>query len=194
MTWLSHTTIATALVLPFAPHAIPIVVAGSTAPDWLEWVLKPFFPYIKHRNETHYLALWIILFILSFAIDFNSLLFWFSLGGITHVLADSLTVSGVPLSPFDRTRFHLFGGAIKESGFYKFRTGSMSEYIIAFSLLAFAIVLNNPIHALVNFGSNKVLHVDQVEPFNPYIVNYREMFQKKVIDELEYKTNRFSFF
>ena len=70
----------------------------------------------------------------------------------------------------------------------------MSEYIIAFSLLAFAIVLNNPIHALVNFGSNKVLHVDQVEPFNPYIVNYREMFQKKVIDELEYKTNRFSFF
>ena len=135
-----------------------------------------------------------MLLIVSLAVDFNNMLFWFSFGGITHVLADSLTVSGVPLSPFDRTRFHLFGGAIKESGFYKFRTGSMSEYIIAFSLLAFAVLLNNPINSLVNFGTKQSLHVEQVEPFNPYIVNYRDMFQKKVIDELEYKTNRFSFF
>jgi len=190
MTWLSHTTIATAIILPFNPGAIPLVVAGSTAPDWLEWILKPMVPHLKHRNETHYLALWIGLLLVSFIIDFNNMLFWFSFGGITHVLADSLTVSGVPLSPFDKTRFHLFGGAIKESAFYKFRTGSLSEYIIAFSLLAFAVVLNNPINMLTNM-SKDALHV---ETFNPFITDYRKMFNQKIIDAKEYKLNRFSIF
>jgi len=185
MTWLSHTTIATAVALPFNPAAIPIAVAGSTAPDWMEGLLKPFMPHLKHRKETHYLFFWIFAFALSFLIDYRDILFWFTLGGITHILADSLTISGVPLSPWSKTKFHLFGGALKESSFYKFRTGGQSEYIIAFSMLVIAIMLNNPINMLAKDNHNN---------FNPYMFNYRELHSDKIIDSKEYKENRFNFF
>lgn len=183
MTWISHTTIATALALPFNPAAIPAAVAGSTAPDWLENIIRPFYP-VEHRKETHYLVLWLLLLLCSFLIDINNMLFWFALGGLSHIAADSLTISGIPLSPWHKTKFHLFGGKIKEGDFYKFRTGDLSEYIIAFSMLAFALYISNP-HTI--FSKNS-------DTFNPFYINNHKLYEEKIIDEKEYRERRFEFF
>jgi inner membrane protein len=45
--------------------------------------------------------------------DWHGLVFWFSLGGLLHVLCDALTVTGVPLGPWSDRRFHLFGGRVR---------------------------------------------------------------------------------
>lgn len=42
----------------------------------------------------------------------------FAWGGLSHVLADSLTVSGVPFSPYSERRFHLHGGRLRTGGGY----------------------------------------------------------------------------
>ena len=184
MTWLSHSTIATAIVLPINPVMLPVIVAGSTAPDWLENLFRFFGFEIEHRKETHYLSHWIILIIISFLVDFRDIIFWFAIGGFTHILEDSLTISGVPLSPWNSSRFHLFGGALQETAFYKFRTGSLNEYIIAFFILGFSIFLVNP--NLSIFKKNN--------EFNPYLTNYKKLHKERIIDEREYKENRFNFF
>jgi len=61
------------------------------------------------------------------------MIFWFGIGYLTHWVADSMTISGVPISPYDKHKIHLFGG--------KLRTGDMGEYIISFSLLAVAVFI-----------------------------------------------------
>ena len=178
MTWQSHIAIATACTLPFNPTAIPAAAFGATAPDWIEWILSFFGVKVQHRGATHYLYIPILIILLSFLIDFQNLLFWFGIGYLSHWFADSLTVSGVPISQFDNHRIHLFGG--------KITTGSLTEYVFAFGFLFLVVSLVKPIEKLKNEDLNNY--------YNVYFNDYGELYEQKIIDERTYKENRFNFF
>jgi len=75
MTWKSHMAIATAVTMPFNPMAIPVALAGSTAPDWTEWILKFFGIRVQHRGATHYLYIPLLIIAFSFIAGFKSLKF-----------------------------------------------------------------------------------------------------------------------
>ena len=121
MKWFSHLAIGWAIGAPFG--AGPAVLLGATAPDWLEH-LGPF----RHREETHQLIWWVILLcaggILCLGLpEVGWHVFWFAAGGLSHWVADALTVSGVPLAPWTRFRVTLLGGRL--------RTGEPAEYLLA---------------------------------------------------------------
>jgi inner membrane protein len=181
MTWKSHIAIATAITLPFNPSALGVSILGSTAPDWSEWVLKFFGINVQHRGATHYLIVPLIIIAFSFIYDFRDLIFWFGVGYFTHWFTDALTISGVPLSPWDNSRIHFFGG--------KIRTGDMIEYIIAFTLLAFSIVLAKPTIQTLTSINNPYNH-----NFNVFSIDYEDLEQKNIIDRQEYLERRFKFF
>ena len=178
MTWKSHIVIAAAVTLPFNPSALAIAIVGSTAPDWSEWVLKFFGIRVQHRGATHYLIIPLAIILLSAFIDFKSLIFWFGIGYLTHWFADSLTISGVPISPYDNSRIHFFGG--------KLRTGEMMEYIIAFSLLAVSVTVAKPILNNFSFGGEK--------SFSVFSMDYADLNKKNIMDNQEYLEKRFKFF
>jgi len=179
MTWKSHIAIATACVLPFNPAALPAAIVGSTAPDWSEWVLSFFGISVQHRGATHYLIVPLAIIGLSFLFDFRSLIFWFGIGYFTHWFADSLTISGVPISPYDNSRVHFFGGRI--------RTGDMIEYIIAFSLLAISVTVAKPI-------INNFISYEGESSFSVFSMDYEDLNSKNIIDNQEYLERRFKFF
>ncbi len=119
--WVNHIAIAGATCAVWKPELVPLAVLGSTAPDWLEWVLQAMGRRVRHRTVTHYAASW--LFGLGFGVfvwDYHHALTAFAAGGLSHVFCDSLTVQGVPLGWWSDRRFHLFGG--------RFRTGQSGEY------------------------------------------------------------------
>lgn len=175
MTWQSHIAIATAITMPFSPGLIPIAALGSTAPDWLEYILNFIGHKVQHRGVTHYLYIPLFIILFSLIFDFNSFLFWFGIGYFSHWFADALTPSGVPISQFNKFRVHLFGGKIK--------TGSIIEYILAFGFLIMMLNFINPINQLKNNNS-----------FNAYFMNYKTLFDKKIIDEKTYFEHRFKLF
>ena len=179
MTWKSHIAIATACVIPFNPALIPAASLGATAPDWLEWILKFFGIPVGHRGATHYLYIPVIIIALSFFIDFQSILFWFGTGYLTHWVADALTPSGVPISQFDNHRIHFFGGKIK--------TGAFMEYILSYGFLLLVISLVKPLDMIKNKD-------DLNNYFNVYFNDYGKMYEQKIIDEKTYKENRFNLF
>jgi len=176
MTWKSHIAIATAITLPFNPMMLPASILGSTAPDWIEYILKFFGVRVRHREETHYLYIPVLIIFFSFAITSN-IVFWFGIGYLTHWIADSMTISGVPVSQYDSHKIHFFGGRL--------RTGDIMEYIIAFGLLAVSVLIVKP-------------SIDTIDPktptFNAYYMNYRELYDNKIIDEKTMKENRFNMF
>lgn len=134
MKWVNHIVLTAAPAALVAPALVPVAVLGATAPDWLEWVSKATGHPIKHRGPTHYLALWIIAAGCFAAVaDFHGIGLAFTLGGLSHVLADALTVSGVPFSPMSDRRFHLFGGRL--------RTGGAGEFGVAWGMVAACAVL-----------------------------------------------------
>lgn len=178
MTWKSHIAIATAVCLPFNPAALPAAILGSTAPDWSEWILKFFGITVQHRGATHYFIAPLSIIAFSYIFDFRDFIFWFGIGYLTHWFADSLTIAGVPLSPWDRNRIHFFGG--------KLRTGEMLEYVISFSLLAMSVVIAKPVIEHFNFGEHK--------DFSVYSMDYEDLNNKNIIDNQEYLTDRFKFF
>lgn len=124
MKWVSHIAIAAAPAALFAPHTVPAVVLGATAPDWLEWVSKALGADVEHRGPTHYALAW-VLAAAFFAVvfDVRDIGFAFAMGGLAHVICDALTVTGVPIAPWSDRRAHLFGGRLV--------TGSPAEYMIA---------------------------------------------------------------
>ena len=128
MRWISHIAIAGSITAVLSPPTVAVAVLGATAPDWLEWVLNAVGARLQHRAATHYLSYWAGA--MAFALllwDWHGLLFWFSFGGLLHVLCDAFTVSGVPVGPWSDRRFHLFGGRL--------RTGAPAEYMIAGSVV-----------------------------------------------------------
>lgn len=179
MTWKSHAAIATAVTIPFNPALLPAAVAGSTAPDWLEWVANFFGLHFEHRKQTHYLIVPVVLILLSFIVDWNNVVFWFGIGYLTHWFADSVTVSGVPVSPWDSKKIHFFGGAL--------RTGEPMEYVYSFGILALSVLVFQPM--LFHFKAG-----DEEIKFNPYYMQYRKLYEKKIIDQKTMLENRFKLF
>jgi inner membrane protein len=184
MTWKSHIAIATAIALPFGTQYLPFAILGSTAPDWIEWILKFFGIHIEHRGATHYLYIPILIILFGALFGYGFIL-WFGIGYFTHWFADSLTISGVPISQFDNNRIHFFGG--------KIRTGETTEYVISFSLLLISALIFTPnYNNLLN--SIKKEDTQEAYKFNLYFIDYRELHEKKIIDNKTAKENRFKLF
>ena len=166
MTWITHTTFAYFTSELFGLS--PLAVLGSTAPDWTE----DLFGIKEHRGRTHYVVLWFTAFIITLSLYLatkNTLLFHalsFTYGGLTHLLLDSLTVSGVPLGAY-KTRVRIVGLV---------RTGKLSEWVF----LACLLILFVPLHRAgsLEFGFAK----------------YKELYKKGVIDLREYNERKFKIF
>jgi inner membrane protein len=174
MKWINHLAIAGATTAVISPALVPVALLGSTAPDWLEWVLKALTGQdVKHRGVTHYVISWVLG--LAFALllwDFHGLLAAFAWGGLTHVLADSMTVSGVPFAPHSERRFHLFGGRL--------RTGETGEYAIAWGIVAVCAV---------------GMQLTQTQNgWYPFFYDWAGLYEQGLVDAKEWKDNRFRFF
>lgn len=128
MKWFNHMAIGGATCAVVAPPLVPLAILGSTAPDWMEWILKAAGRPVPHRGPTHWLTAWAVA-LAGFALvwDYHGIGAAFAWGGLSHVLADSLTVSGVPFSPLSDRRFHLAGGRL--------RTAGSGEYLVAWGLV-----------------------------------------------------------
>jgi inner membrane protein len=183
MTWKSHIAIATAITIPFNPQQLPFAILGSTAPDWIEYILKFFGIHVEHRGVTHYLYIPLIFILLGI---FHDIFYWFGIGYFTHWFADSLTKSGVPISQFDTHRIHFFGG--------KITTGEPLEYIIAFGLLAISVTFVKPNMDLLKDLTIKKEETKEIIKYNPYYNDYRELYKKEIIDPKTMKENRFKLF
>ena len=174
MKWINHLAIAGATTAVINPVLVPVALLGSTSPDWLEPIIKATTGQdVKHRGVTHYVAVWIAA--LAFALllwDFHGLLAAFAWGGLTHVLADSMTVSGVPFAPHSDRRFHLFGGRL--------RTGESGEYAVAWGIVAICAVGMQLIHT----GND----------WYPFFYDWAGLYEEGLVDGKEWKDNRFRFF
>lgn len=175
MKWVNHVVLVAAPAALVAPALVPAAILGATAPDWLEWLSKAFGHTVKHRGPTHYLAGWMLAAAFFAAVaDFNGIGLAFALGGLSHVLADALTVSGVPFSPISDRRFHLFGGRL--------RTGGAGEFGVAWGSLAICAVL-----ALLLRGYGD-------DAFVPFFPDWAGRYERGVASAKEWRDNRFRLF
>ena len=174
MKWVNHLAIAGATTAVINPALVPVALLGSTAPDWLEWVYKATTGReIKPRGSTHYVTHWIIGLLAALLLwDFHGILAAFCWGGLTHVLADSMTVSGVPFSPWSDRRFHLFGGRL--------RPGAAGEYFVAWGIVGLCFLVAPAIQ-----GSSG---------WYPFFYNWPGLYEQGLVDGAEWKANRFRFF
>lgn len=173
MRWVSHVLIAGAICAVVNPLAVPAAVAGSTAPDWFEMIVKAARGRrMSHRGVTHYLAGWVIAALVAhFVWDYQGWIFWFSVGGAIHWVCDSLTVSGAPVGWWSDRRMTLFGG--------KVRTGAPAEYVITGIVLIICATLIWSRHSAGGFI--------------PFFYHWGEYYEKGVIDGFEWRNNRFNF-
>src|SRR3989338_9170237 len=118
MRWFNHILIAGAPAALISPRLVPVAILGATAPDWMEWLAKAARKPLPHRGPTHWVAAWVVGLVAGalLADPAGSIVAAFAWGGLSHVLADSLTVSGVPFSPASERRFHLAGGRVRTGG------------------------------------------------------------------------------
>lgn len=173
MRWWAHLAIGGALGATFGgPAALPAALVGSTAPDWLEWCAQRLGGRrrVKHRGATHYLAVWLALAPgLALLPGPWSLAAWFAWGGLAHVCADALTVSGVPVGPWSDRRVHFAGGRI--------RTGGLGEW------LAVALVCGGCL------GAGYLTHAG--EGWRPYQwAPWGDWAEAGLIDRSEWRANR----
>ena len=175
MKWVNHVLIAGAVTAVYDVRLVPPTILGATAPDWMEWVLKAVGRPVKHRTATHYLSIWVICWLaamLLFPAGFAQVMIAaFCWGGVTHILTDAMTVTGVPLSPYSDRRFHLFGG--------RFRTGEPVEYGISAAVVCVCIGING----LVPSGD-----------FAPFFYDWAGHYEAGELDASEWRANRFRFF
>lgn len=169
MRWFNHTLIAGAACAVVSPPHVAAAVAGATAPDWLEWLIKLTGKRVKHRGHTHLFSHWLIFALAAtFIWDWHWLLTAFAWGGVSHILTDAMTVTGVPFSPYSDRRFHLFGG--------RFRTGDPVEYAIAGAVVLVCIALS---------------HLTGGDGFAPFFYDWGGLYDSGLIDGKEWKANRF---
>lgn len=171
MKWFNHMAIAGSTTAVLNPVLVPAAVLGSTAPDWLEWVAKATGKRIKHRTTTHYLVVWLVFTFCAWPLDPTGLITAFCYGGLTHILTDAMTVSGVPFGPRSDRRFHLFGG--------RFRTGDPAEYAVSFGVVAVCAVLVTMLSA---------------SGWYPFFYDWAGLYNGGVVDGAEWRANRFRFF
>lgn len=184
MKWQNHVVVSAALAAAVNPVLIPVAILGATAPDWLEWLIVPFFR-VRHRTVTHYVIVW-ILAIAFFAVvwDYRHFGLAFSLGGFGHVLADAFTVSGVPFGWWSTNRFYLFGGRL--------RTGHPGEYFaaLAIALICGYIATHTEPMDLGNGNTDKPI----TKQFFPFFYDHHDNYKKGLLDGKEWKDNRLKFF
>lgn len=119
----THMFAGIAATIPFVTWnniiIVPIAVIGSFAADW------DYYMGIKHRTATHsFLALIISSVVLAF-FNIQLGLLW-GLNYFTHLLLDSLTVTGVPL---------LYPMIKKSYGLRIFKTRGAEDFFLMLMLL-----------------------------------------------------------
>ena len=169
MKWFNHTLIACSVAAVIDPVTVPAAAAGANAPDWLEWVSEVAGRKVKHRTVTHYVFLWVVVLLFFAAVwDYHGFGAAFALGALLHVLADSLTVAGVPLGPWSDRRFHLFGGRL--------RTGDPAEYVIAGGV----VVVCAALFLTLGFAG-----------WYPFFYDWGGLYGVGLLDGSEWRANRF---
>lgn len=120
MKWITHqaTAVAAALALHLPLGGIAAACAGAVLPDVLDQRMAGLAPTRRgqqkifnavHRGTTHWFGWWLAVCAAAFVLTPASLgslgrdaLLGLGFGGLSHVLLDMLTPSGVPLTPFSR--------------------------------------------------------------------------------------------
>lgn len=172
----NHYIIAGSTCYLFNPPMIPIALIGGVAPDYIEYIVNGLNltrQKIKHRTITHIFSHWLILALFAaFIFDFHNVLFWFAIGGLSHVMSDSLSPSGIPLTPFSTNRSSFFGGKVLLGTPLEY--GLAGVYMVLCALAAHAIHVNSE--------------------FFPFFFNWAQEYQNGYIDAFEWKTNRLRIF
>jgi inner membrane protein len=175
MKWINHIAIAGAVCATFRPELTPVAILGSTAPDWLEYILNGLGIRTAHRTTTHYVSAWIAgLLFGAFLYDWHGVITWFCFGGLSHVLADALTIAGVPLGWWSTTKFHLFGGRL--------RTGRPGEYFVSGGVVAACVVFSLLTGGVVFSG------------YSPFFTDWRGCYEQGLCSALEWRENRMRLF
>ena len=152
MLWPSHILITDAICHRFMGMNDPILFAvtgfGAVFPDWMEYIGGKRL--LKHRGISHnpymwILILWIImgikcvcervpsLYVWGYDIDIVWPYFkWFMVGVFMHLAEDSLTMTGIPLTPFFRE---------KRLAFRLFATGSWKEAVLLVAVVVFCFLI-----------------------------------------------------
>lgn len=170
MKWISHIAIAASTCAVLNPFAVPAAVLGSTAPDWLEWLIKGATRHrVKHRGVTHYAVGWLALVAFGALVwDWRGYVQWFAWGGFIHWVCDAMTITGAPLGPWSDRRMTLFGGRV--------RTGSLTEYAVTGGwVLCCALLIGARV---VDTG------------FQPYFMSWPQLYQRGLIDAAEWRAHR----
>ena len=130
MKWITHqaTAVAAALALHLPLEGVAATCAGAVLPDVLDQRIAGLAPTrggrqkvfnAIHRGTTHWFGWWLAICVAAFVLSPGSLgslkfgsahldslgrdaLLGLGFGGLSHVLLDMLTPSGVPLTPFSR--------------------------------------------------------------------------------------------
>lgn len=160
MTKSGHIIVGACLAVSLIAVGQPLTVAlgvmlGATAPDYLEYsywdsTSQKYQRVIPHRTLTHYVWIWIALlaialldpfYIKSMITDIGYHVFLgFIYGGLSHLIADIGTPSGIPLiTPFG-----------KRTSLYLYKTGKEWAPLLACITLTGAFVL--PIISKGNYG------------------------------------------
>ena len=130
-------------------HDIVLLSGGALLPDvdhnrsfagrLLPWISIPLQKRFGHRKEVHSIFLWVFFTALGYYLW--EPLYWIGLGGISHIIIDTLNVSGVRLLlPVSEKVCVLF------SRKFRFPVASKTElgWLVAFVLLAwFGTYLNS---------------------------------------------------
>ncbi len=107
----------------------------------LAWLLDCITRIIPHRGLTHWLITWLAFSALvstGISVWHNNLTIalGFALGYLSHLIADSFTVSGVALlSPFHRASIHLLPRGLR------FRYDSVIQWVIVFVVLGIVLLI-----------------------------------------------------
>jgi len=131
MTRKSHILIGFSFGLLFNVNPL-LSIVGSLIPDidiiWGRYFKNNF--WFSHRGFTHHFIIPLfLLFLAVFYENLSSILLPISIGYFSHLLADLLTINGIPLffSYYPRISLRLL------------KTGSIIEYFITFSFFIFTI-------------------------------------------------------
>lgn len=132
MKWITHQTagVGAALALHLPLEGVVAACLGAILPDKLDQAIakrsrnpQRTFNQI-HRSTTHWFGWWVAILLVACSHlvppHWQPALLGIGLGGISHVVLDMLTPSGIPLHPFSRKN---------KLSFKVCSTGSVGEYV-----------------------------------------------------------------
>lgn len=177
MRWQAHLIIGVGPALVFNVYGIIPSAIGSILPDLLETFLDYFKLPVKHRlGPAHYLSNYVIGLLFSiFIFDFYDILFWLNIGAISHIITDSMTPTGVKLSPFSLSATTLFSG--------RFKNGTPAETILSSSIFVISLFI------AINFSPH-----NSNDNFRPFFTDYEKLYNEGILTGKEWREKRFIFF